>query len=135
MRIPGTQRLQRNRAQARSSAPRRERGLRVSVLPFLAGEDEELAFAVSQGIATELEQFCWFDVVSPSSLSDRGVAVDTIDRSRRPKSVDYLLEGAIYRDGKHAHLTLRLLDLDECARSVWSEGLVLPVSKLPGWRQ
>jgi len=103
------------------------------VLPFLAGEDDELALAVSQGIAAELEQFRWFDVVSPSSLSDRAATVGTIRRSRRPKSVDYLLEGAIYRDGKHAHLILRLLDLDECARSVWSERLVLPVSKVPGW--
>jgi tetratricopeptide (TPR) repeat protein len=112
-------------------------GLRVGVLPFLAGEDEDLALDVSQAIATQLKEFHWFDVVSPlagqAPLTGQAAAAHLADRTLKSGPLDYVVEGAVYRDGKHAQLILRLLDVGECARSIWSERLELPVAKLPRW--
>ena len=133
MRIPpvGQRQSKPSTVSARRSASPAHGGLRVGVLPFLASEDEDFAFDVSQGIAAELKKFRWFDVVPPSA--SRAVASHMSERSRS-KALDYVVEGAIYREGKRAQVTLRLLDLDDCARSVWNERLILPVAKLsPGW--
>jgi TolB-like protein/predicted Zn-dependent protease len=104
--------------------------MRVGVLPFLADEDEDLAFDLSQGIAAELRQFRWFEVVPPSP---GGTTSSPIGAGASGSSLDYVVEGAIYCEGKRAQVNLRLLDPGECARSVWSERLILPVAKLPAW--
>jgi TolB-like protein len=120
-----------NTVSARRLSSPRQSGLRVGVLPFLSSEDEDLAFDVSQGIAAELKQFRWFDVVPPwagQAASHMGEPMSL------PKALDYVVDGAIYREGKRAQVNLRLLDLGDCARSVWSERLILPVAKLSaGW--
>ena len=102
------------------------------MLPFLASEDQDLALEVSQEIAAQLKEFHWFDVVSPWG---RAAAADGSHQARQSSALDYVVEGAICREGKRAQVTLRLLDVGECARSIWSERLVVPVSKLPKWSQ
>jgi tetratricopeptide (TPR) repeat protein len=105
------------------------------VLPFLASEaskDEDLASSVSRGVAAALKEFGWFDVISLDSLTDHA-ASRVSGEAGQSKALDYIVEGAVSIDGKHALVSVRLLDIGECARTVWSERFVLAAGKLPGW--
>jgi len=55
------------------------------------------------------------------------------DEAAEPKALDYVVEGAVSSDGKYLLIGVRLLDVGECARTVWSERFVLAAGKLPGW--
>jgi tetratricopeptide (TPR) repeat protein len=110
--------------------------LRVGVLPFLtsdASKDEDLASSVSQGVAAALEEFGWFDVIASASLTDRAATSRVSDEAVQSKALDYVVDGVVSSDGKHVLVGVRLLDIGECARTVWSERFVLAAGKLPGW--
>jgi TolB-like protein len=110
--------------------------LRVGVLPFLTSDtskDEDLASSASRGVAAALEEFGWFDVISLESSTDHAATTRTTDEAIQSKALDYVVEGAISTDGKHPLVGIRLLDIGECARTVWSERFVLAVGKLPEW--
>jgi DNA-binding SARP family transcriptional activator/Tfp pilus assembly protein PilF len=107
--------------------------LRVGVLPFLAmrsSREEGVAFSLSQEIAAALARFRWFDVIAPVSLSRKpGDSVVTDDLLKR-KQLDYVLDGAISVGGDQFHISVRLLDLSQDARPVWSDRIKLSVGAL-----
>jgi TolB-like protein len=107
--------------------------LRVGVLPFLSGvsaEDQRLVSIVSQGVAAALKQFRRFEVVSPEALG----ASSNSNEAVQSRGLDYVVEGAVASEGKRVQISVRLIDLGECARTVWSERVVIPISRLPQWR-
>jgi TolB-like protein len=112
-----------------------ERRPRVGILPFLANqatEDEALAAAISDEIAAALAQCRWFRVVSPRMSTNRsGAAISS--EGRQFEDLDYVVEGAAWSDGRRAHVNVRLLDIGECARTVWSEHAVVALTKLHSW--
>jgi DNA-binding SARP family transcriptional activator len=121
---------QRVKAELRKSTSNR---LRLGVLPFLATRsprEEALAFSLSQEIAAALARFRWFDVIAPVALS-RGpfeplVSEDLLKR----KQLDYVLDGAISGSGEQFQISVRLLDLSQDARPVWSDRIKLSIGAL-----
>jgi tetratricopeptide (TPR) repeat protein len=116
--------------------PGRGGRLRVAVLPLLANdrsEDDSLGCEISRALVAALRQFGWFDVISldlsPNHLPDSRL----IDGTIQTNALDYMVEGAVSRDGKRAQVSIRLLDLGECARTVWSERGSLRIAKLSEW--
>ena len=112
--------------------------LHVGVLPFLPShgpKDEDLASAISQDIAVALARYSWFDVVPPRSLADRSAATFMNEGWNQFLDLDYVVEGAVSSSGKRVQVSIRLLDLGECARTIWSERLVLLTGKPHGWSE
>jgi tetratricopeptide (TPR) repeat protein len=110
----------------------------VGVLPFLpdhASRDEDLAFSISQKVATALARCRWLDVVPPRSVADRSTTALMSEKGARGQELDYLVEGAVSRDGKRVQISVRLLDLGECARTAWSDSVVLAVGQLQEWSE
>jgi TolB-like protein len=110
----------------------------LGVLPFLPShgpKDEDLASSVSQDIAAALARHSWFDVVPPRSLADRSVATLMKEGWNQSFDLDYVVEGAVSSSGKRVQVSIRLLDLGECARTIWSERLVLVTGKSQGWSE
>jgi tetratricopeptide (TPR) repeat protein len=108
------------------------RRYRVGVLPFLPDqvpEDESLAIAISEQIAAVLAQ-SWFEVVAPKSLMNRPTSKVVGHHEGQFEDLDYLVEGAVSSEGARVHVSLRLLDLGECARTIWSERVVVAFSRL-----
>jgi TolB-like protein/tetratricopeptide (TPR) repeat protein len=119
----------------RSSSVGRDR-FHVGVLPFLPNrgpEDEDLAFSISQDIAVALARYRRFDVVPPQSLADRSSGALVSAEVAQFQDLDYVVEGAVSRNGKRVHVNIQLLDLDECARTIWNERLALTLGKSQGW--
>jgi TolB-like protein len=115
--------------------PNRKR-LRVGVLPFIAGHvpnDESLASSVSQEIATALAKFQRFEVVPPASSMPTSAAASTCRESNELGDLDYAVEGAVSSEGKRPQVSIRLLDLGDYARTVWSERTALTPHKLHEW--
>jgi tetratricopeptide (TPR) repeat protein len=107
--------------------------LRVGVLPFLtgdAGKDSQLAASISEGLTAALRQFGWFDVIALESSGDPAGDHRVRDDALQSAVLDYLVEGALFGEGERVQLRIRLLDLADCARTVWSERLALPAAKL-----
>jgi tetratricopeptide (TPR) repeat protein len=106
--------------------------LRVAVLPFLASasEDSTLVSFVSNGIAVALKQFRRFEVVSPEIVQGLGSSNEA-----RSKILDYAVEGAVSSEGTRVQISIRLIDLGECARTIWSERFVVRRSRLSQWRE
>ena len=117
---------------AKMPEPNRNR-LRVGVLPFLAtgplGNDG-LALSLSQEIGAGLARFRWFDVISPMALMNRPPLALISEESLRPNELDYVIDGAISRDGEKYQINVRLLDLTKYASPVWSERFELGVDEL-----
>jgi tetratricopeptide (TPR) repeat protein len=112
--------------------PRANR-LRVGVLPFLATgapREEALAFSLSQEVAAALARFRWFDVIAPVSLSRRPFEPVVTDELLKRKHLDYVLDGAISGGSTDFQISVRLLDLTQDARPVWSERFKLAVRSL-----
>ena len=108
--------------------------LRLGVLPFLAHgserRDEDLAFSLSQEIAAGLARFRWFDVVAPIALQP-APSVRFIDEHQlRERGLDYVIDGNISNDGKNIRISVRLMDLAEHVRPVWSESFELARDEL-----
>jgi DNA-binding SARP family transcriptional activator/TolB-like protein/Tfp pilus assembly protein PilF len=117
---------------AKMPEPNRNR-LRVGVLPFLAtgplGNDG-LALSLSQEIGAGLARFRWFDVISPMALMNRPPIALISEESLRPNELDYVIDGAISRDGEKYQINVRLLDLTKYASPVWSERFELGLNEL-----
>jgi len=107
--------------------------LRVGVLPFLATRsprEEGLAFSLSQEIAAALARFRWFDVIAPVSLSRGPFEPLVTDDVLKRKQLDYVLDGAISGGGEQFQISVRLLDLDQDARPVWSDRFKISIGAL-----
>jgi DNA-binding SARP family transcriptional activator len=107
--------------------------LRVGVLPFLAmrsPREEGLAFSLSQEIAAALARFRWFDVIAPVSLSRKPFEPVVTDDLLKRKQLDYVIDGAISGAGDQVHISVRLLDLSQDARPVWSDRIKLSIGAL-----
>jgi DNA-binding SARP family transcriptional activator len=112
--------------------PSRNR-LRVGVLPFLANgsaSEESLAFSLSQEIAAALTRFRWFDVIAPVSLMRRHSASFVSENLLQRRELDYVVDGALSGNGEKFQISVRLLDLAQYARPVWSERFELGVGQL-----
>jgi len=115
-----------------SSLPSRNR-LRVGVLPFLANGspgEESLAFSLSQEIAAALTRFRWFDVIAPVSLMRRHSASFVSENLLQRRELDYVVDGALSGNGEKFQISVRLLDLAQYARPVWSDRFELAVGQL-----
>jgi tetratricopeptide (TPR) repeat protein len=94
--------------------------------------DAELASAASDELARALREFGVFEVVWRESLTratQGGISSEAIQSN----GLDYIVEGALWAEGKRVQINLRLLDLHECARTLWNDRSVVPVAKLQAW--
>jgi DNA-binding SARP family transcriptional activator/TolB-like protein/Flp pilus assembly protein TadD len=115
-----------------AKAARRGR-LRVGVLPFLAAgssADETLAFSLGHEIAAALARFRWFDVIAPISLSRQPSGAAAVHDQPDFKELDYAVDGAVTGDGERLQISVRLLDLAQLVRPVWSDRFELPINAL-----
>jgi DNA-binding SARP family transcriptional activator len=106
--------------------------LRVGVLPLEASAslgNERLAFSLSQEIAAALARFRWFDVITPMTLIDSPPA-STSRNLLRSKKLHYLVEGDLSGTEQKFQISVRLLDVLQDARCVWSDRLELTVDAL-----
>ena len=107
-----------------STVPHSRDRLRVGVLPFLGTRSEKedgLAFSLSQEVAAALARFRWFDVIAPVSLRHTLPEGFVGDHKKKRDDLDYVVDGAITGTGAYIQINVRLLDLIDCARPVWSE--------------
>jgi DNA-binding SARP family transcriptional activator len=122
--------LPRQSAKLRKSIANR---LRVGVLPFLAmrsPREEALAFSLSQEIAAALARFRWFDVIAPVALSHKPFEPLVTEDLLKRKQLDYVLDGAISGSGEQFQVSVRLLDMTQDARPVWSDRIKLSIGAL-----
>jgi hypothetical protein len=49
--------------------------------------------------------------------------------------LDYAVEGAVSSEGTRVQISIRLINLGECARTIWSERFVVRRSRLSQWRE
>jgi DNA-binding SARP family transcriptional activator/TolB-like protein len=107
--------------------------LRVGVLPFLANSsknEENLALSLSQEIAAALARFRWFDVIAPMSLRPTESTRFLDERQLRSMDLGYVVDGTVSSNSKYIQISVRLMDLAEYARPVWSEHFELAVGEL-----
>jgi DNA-binding SARP family transcriptional activator/TolB-like protein len=106
--------------------------LRVGVLPLEASHsprNERLAFSLSQEIASALARFRWFDVITPVTLLGRPSA-STSQRMLGRKQLHYVVEGAVSGNEEKFQISVRLLDVTQDARPVWSDRFELTADAL-----
>ena len=97
--------------------------LRVGVRSFQAARspnNESLAFALSQEIAAALARFRWFDVIAPESLP-RTPSPNGGDDLLRSKQLHYIVDGDLSGNEDKFQIRVRLLDVTQDARPVWSD--------------
>lgn len=96
--------------------------IRVGILP-LRGEGsprcKSLAFSLGQEIASALSRFRWFDVVAPASLTTSASGIE--DNFVLQQQFNYVVEGDLSGDDQKVKISIRLLDVAEHARPVWSD--------------
>jgi tetratricopeptide (TPR) repeat protein/TolB-like protein len=117
-------------------APIRRSKLRIGVLPFLAideSKDANLATAAADSVAAALREFRWLDVVFAESPSHNCSAPRGNLGRAQSDLVEYIVEGAISGDGNRAHVSIRLVDLEDCARTLVNERFVVTAAKLSSW--
>jgi hypothetical protein len=102
-------------------------------LPYGGPEDEDLASSIGKELAATLALCSWCEVISPKSFMDRSSTAFCRDGDAQFQDLDYLIEGAASRDGGRGQVSVRLLDLGECARTVWSEHGVVVLGELDQW--
>jgi DNA-binding CsgD family transcriptional regulator/TolB-like protein len=96
--------------------------IRIRVVPFLAPQSrrhEAVAFSLSQEIAVGLARFSWFDVTAPVSLKCRSSA-HLDGQAAAHRGIDYVIDGALSSNDHEVQIRVRLLDLADDARQVWS---------------
>jgi DNA-binding SARP family transcriptional activator/Tfp pilus assembly protein PilF len=106
--------------------------LRVGVLPLRASgalAEERLAFSLGQEIAAALARFRWFDVIAPMTLARTPSASETRDLLGR-KQLHYIVDGDLSGNEKKFQISIRLLDVAQDARPVWSDRFDLAVDAL-----
>jgi DNA-binding SARP family transcriptional activator/Tfp pilus assembly protein PilF len=107
--------------------------LRVGVLPFLSmcsKKAENLAFSLSQEVAAGLARFRWFDVIAPISLMHRPSATDLSEQLLKRKELDYVVDGVLSAGARTFKISVRLLDLAQFCRPVWSDRFELAAGEL-----
>jgi DNA-binding SARP family transcriptional activator len=100
--------------------------LRVGVLPLQTTEvprDRSLAFSLSKEIAAGLARFRWFDVIAPTPMVGNGTAL-----SQKP--LHYVVEGELAGNDERYRISVRLLDVTEDPRVVWSDHFELAADAL-----
>jgi adenylate cyclase len=105
--------------------------LRVGVLPLQvdpAASGEGLAFTFSQEIATALSRFRWFDVVAPALFLRNSNC--TLDALLRRKHLHYIVDGTLSNYEGKFQVSVRLLDIAQDARPVWSDRFELTTDAL-----
>jgi DNA-binding SARP family transcriptional activator/TolB-like protein/Tfp pilus assembly protein PilF len=116
-----------------TSPPTKRSRLRVGVLPFLpmcSKEAENLAFSLSQEIAAGLARFRWFDVIAPASLIHYQSDGDLSENLPKWRELDYVVEGALSANSRTFQISVRLLDLAQFGRPVWSDRFELAAGEL-----
>lgn len=97
--------------------------IKVGVLPFLALQARRyrvLASSFTHEIAAGLAQFRWLDVIGPTpSKSERSAHFADDDLAGR--EFDYLVDGALWSEFNILQVRVRLLDVVDGAREMWSE--------------
>jgi DNA-binding SARP family transcriptional activator/TolB-like protein/Tfp pilus assembly protein PilF len=95
--------------------------LRSGVIPFqVTGEDNtQLAFSLSQEIASALARFRWFDVVS--ALTPQPQLAQWDEAFLRAKGWHYAVEGNLISGADKISISIRLLDIGQDIRPVWSD--------------
>jgi DNA-binding SARP family transcriptional activator/TolB-like protein/Tfp pilus assembly protein PilF len=108
------------RPSAVASAPAASR-LRIGVIPFqVTGEENtQLAFSLSQEIASALARFRWFDVVS--ALTPQPQLAQWDEAFLRAKGWHYAVEGNLISGADKISISIRLLDIGQDIRPVWSD--------------
>lgn len=113
--------------------PTKASRLRVGVLPFrsmYSKKVENLAFSLSQEVAAGLARFRWFDVIAPISLMHRLSVTDLSEQLLKRKELDYVVDGALSVGGRTFKISVRLLDLAQFCRPVWSDRFELAAGEL-----
>ena len=95
--------------------------LRIGVIPFqVTGEENtQLAFSLSQEIASALARFRWFDVVS--ALTPQPQLAQWDEAFLRAKGWHYAVEGNLIAGADKISISIRLLDIGQDVRPVWSD--------------
>ena len=95
--------------------------LRVGVIPFQTTSDGNapLAFSLSQEIASALARFRWFDVVSALTPPSQTTPWD--EAWIRGRGWHYAVEGSLISGTDKVTISIRLLDIGEDIRPVWSD--------------
>ena len=108
------------RPSAAASAPAASR-LRIGVIPFQAAgtDNAQLAFSLSQEIASALARFRWFDVVS--ALTPQPHLAQWDEAFLRAKGWHYAVEGNLIGGSDKISISIRLLDIGQDVRPVWSD--------------
>lgn len=112
------------------AAPHR---LRVGVLPFLvtgSSREEGLAVSLGQEIAAALARFRWFDVIAPVSLMRSPSVTFASEALLQRRKLDYVVDGTLTGNGRSFKISVRLLDVTDCARPVWSDRFELAAGEL-----
>lgn len=106
------------------SYPRVDRTrINVGVLPFLALQplrQKVLAWSFTQEIAVGLAQFRWLHVIGPTSSQDESNGY-SVDDDLAHREFDYLVDGALWNQFDALQICIRLLDVADGAREMWSE--------------
>jgi tetratricopeptide (TPR) repeat protein len=95
--------------------------LRIGVIPFQAtGTDNaQLAFSLSQEIASALARFRWFDVVA--ALTPQAQIGQWDEAFLRSKGWHYAVDGNLISGADKVSISIRLLDIGQDIRPVWSD--------------
>ena len=105
--------------------------LRLAVMR-LRGEGsarcESLAFSLSQEIAAALARFRWFDVIAPVSPIPEFFGID--DSVFPRQQLNYVVEGDLSGNDEKYQISVRLLDVADHARLVWSDRFELGADAL-----
>jgi tetratricopeptide (TPR) repeat protein len=112
------------------------RKLRVGVLPFLITDesrDGELARTAAECVGMALREFQCIEVVSEElDLHHSGGRCAPLEATQSDL-VEYIVEGAVSGDGSLAQLSIRLLDLGDGVRTLFSKRFEVHESKLARW--
>jgi TolB-like protein/Tfp pilus assembly protein PilF len=113
-----------NHAESPPSAPTSAQiasRLRIGVIPFQTTNDQnaQLAFSLSQEIASALARFRWFDVVA--ALTPQAQIRQWDEAFLRSKGWHYAVEGNLISGAEKISISIRLLDIGQDIRPVWSD--------------
>lgn len=96
--------------------------INVGVLPFLALQPlrhKVLARSFTQEIAVGLARFRWLHVSGPTQSDEHPASLVDDDLARQ--EFDYLVDGALWNQFDALQIRIRLLDIADGAREMWSE--------------
>jgi tetratricopeptide (TPR) repeat protein len=103
----------------------------VGVLPLRASHssNDRLAFSLSQQIAAALARFRWFDVITPMTLATTPSAPEGRDLLA-DRQLHYIVDGDLSGNEQRFQISVRLLDVTQDARPVWSDRFELAAEAL-----